>query len=268
MRAGGARQVLRSPEHRLARLYLRAVLPALPAFVRDDAAARRSIRGWRFAVRFASTSGVATTLAFRDGAPEIDPPHPGSVLRLLFLSDREVVRAFRRAGRPRVLPWGGLHHLARLPALTRLLGRMEEVLDPAAGESAGRSRPALRVRLLIGHLLPAAVAELGTHDPECRCDFAAFGDFVAQVAAPPVASGWIARRDGVMTSGSGEAPESVDLRLVFRDPDVALAALDGRVDRLAAWVAGEISIRGMIPLAEALTRAMERVSVLLGRKRS
>lgn len=267
MRASGAGPVVGSPEHRLARLYLRAVLPALPAFVRDDAAARQSIRGWRFAVRFASTSGVATTLAFRDGAPEIDPPRAGLVLRLLFLSDREVVRAFRRAGPPRVLPWGGLHHLARLPALVRLLDRLEEVLDPSPGETAHEKRPALRVRLLIGHLLPAAVAELGTHDPECRCDFAAFGDFVAQISAPPVASGWIARRDAVMTSGSGEAPGAVDLRLVFRDPEVALAALDGRIDRLAAWVAGEVSIRGMIPLAEALTRAMERVSSLLARQR-
>ena len=268
MRVGGARQVVGSSEHRLARLYLRAVLPVLPAFVRDDAAARQSVRGWRFAVRFASTSGVATTLAFHDGAPEIDPPRAGRVLRLLFLSDREVVRAFRGAGRPRVLPWGGLHHLPRLPALARLLERLEEALDPSGDETAHESRPALRVRLLIGHLLPAAVAELGAHDPECRCDFAAFGDFVAQISAPPVASGWIARRDGVMTSGSGEAPSAVDLRLVFRNPELALAALDGRVDRLAAWVAGEISIRGMIPLAEALTRAMERVSFLLGRKRS
>ena len=261
---GGPGQAAATREHCLARLYLRAVLPALPAFVRGDVAARRAVRAWRFAVRFASPSGVATTLAFRDGTPEIDPTRTGFALRLLFLSDRDVVRAFRRTGRPRVLPWGGLHHLARLSALAGLLARMDEVLNASPDETARQGWQALRVEILIGHLLPAAVAELGAHDPECRSALAPFGDFVAQVSAPPLASGWIARRDEALTSGSGAAPDAADLQLVFRDPEVALSAIDGQVDHLAASVTGEISVRGMIPLADAIARAMEKVSTLFG----
>ena len=250
-------------DHSLARLYLRAVLPALPAFVRGDAQARDAIEAWRFAVRFTSTSGVATTLAFRDGAVAVDPPRPGFALRLLFLSDREVVRAFRRAGAPRVLPWGGLHHLARLPALARLLTRMEAVLSAPPDEVTRYGWQELRVDLLFGHLLPAAVAELGTHERGCRRLLAPFGDFAARIAVPGVTGGWLARRGDRIAGGHGNAPSSPDVQIEFRDAAVALSAADGRIDHLAASATGEILIRGMIPLAEALAQVMERASLCL-----
>ena len=120
-----------APDHIIARLFLRAVLPALPLYVEREEWARSTIEGWRFAVRFASAGGVATTLAVRDGAVAVDELRPGFALRLSFLSDRDVIRAFRRQGVPAVLPWGGLHHLARLPAFMGLLSRMGRGADPA-----------------------------------------------------------------------------------------------------------------------------------------
>ena len=126
--------------HSLARLYLRAVLPTFSAFVDGDESAGRAIRDWRFAVRFASSSGVSTTLAFRDGSVVVDPPLARGTLRLFFFSDRDVVRAFRRDGAPRALPWGALHHLGRLPGMLELLARMEEVLHDSAGNSPWHHR--------------------------------------------------------------------------------------------------------------------------------
>ena len=252
----------------LARLYLRAVLPTLADYVGKDEAARRSIAGWRFAVRFASTSGVATTLAFHDGSATVDPARAGFALRLLFPSDASVVRAFRREGVPLVLPWGGLHHLVRLPELFDLFARMEDALEGGEAESAGCESDALRVKLLFGTLLPAAIAEFGVNESRCRRLLAPFDDFAAEFCVPQVVRGWVARQGESMTWGRDRAPCAPDLRIEFRDPAIACSAVDGLIDQLAACVAGEISIRGMMPLADALAQIMETVSASLEPGRS
>ena len=303
-----------APDHIIARLFLRAVLPVLPLYVEREASARRAIEGWRFAVRFASTSGVATSLAVFNGAVAVDELRPGFALRLFFLRDREVIRAFRRRGVPAVLPWGGLHHLVRLPALLGLLADMAEVLTPPVTETIGSApgegttpqsgkelqgiwheytvdhchsrasgnprttrepenfhtsdRRELRAALLLGALLPAAVTELGTHDDECRRLLAPFGDFAARWSVPRVADGWIVRCGERMEWGRGEPPVAPDVQIEFRDPETALSAVDGMLDSLAASVTGEISVRGMIPLADALAQVMERVSDCIGSGRS
>ena len=250
-------------DHSLARLFLRAVLPALPVYVQTDETARSTVEGWRFAVRFASASGVATTLAFHDGVVAVDGSRSGFALRLFFFSDRDVVRAFRRQGTPRVLPWGGLHHLARLPAFLGLLSRMGETLTLPAGGRDRSSRRELRAELLLACVLPAAVAELGAHDGASRRLLAPFGDFVAQLSVSGSSGGWLRRRGDDWACGQGPAPSLPDVRIEFRDPDVALAAVDGLIDALAASVTREISVRGMIPLADALAQVMERVSMCL-----
>lgn len=257
-----------SGAHCLARLYLRAVLPALATYVARDESARTAAEGPPFTVRFASTSGVATTLAIGHGAVLIDPPAPGFALRLLFLSDRALVRTFRRQGPPLALPWGGLHHLIRLRPLMALLAGMEGVLNTPAEESSRGGRRELRVALLLGEVLPAAVAELGVHDRECRRLLDPFGDFVAQLSVAQVSEGWIRRRGARMQWGRGPAPAAPDVRIGFRDAGVAQSALDGLLDRLAASAAGEISVRGLIPLADALGLVMENVSDCLGPERS
>ena len=251
----------------IARLFLKAVLPTFAAFVDGDETARRRIEGWRFAVRFSSPGGVATTLTVRDGAVAVDEPRPGFALRLLFLSDRDVIRAFRREGTPRVLPWGGLHHLVRLPAFLDLLSRMGKALTPPTGEWVRIDRRELRLELLLGTLLPAAVVQLAAHETECRRLFAPFGDFVAQVSVRHLCGAWIRRHGNDWAWGRGPAHTLPDVRIVFRDPDTALSAIDGRLDQLAATVTGEIRVQGMIPIADALSQVMERVSDCLDQGR-
>lgn len=71
-----------------------------------------------------------------------------------------------------------------------------------------------------------------------------------------------------MVWGRGDPPVAPDVRIEFRDPEVALAAVDGMIDSLAATVTGDISVRGMIPLADALAQVLERVSACLDQSRS
>lgn len=146
--------------------------------------------------------------------------------------------------------------------------RMEEVLRASAGEPLRQDREVLRVKLLLGTLFPAAISEFSRHDGSCRRLLAPFGDFVAQLCVPDVAGGWIARHGDCLAWGRGRAPSAPDLRIEFRDPDVALSAMDGFLDQLAASVTGEILVRGMIPLADALAQVMERISACLKTGRS
>ena len=152
--------------------------------------------------------------------------------------------------------------------MLELLARMEEVLHDSAGDSPWHHRRVLRVRLLLGTLLPAAISELGGHDEWCRDHLAPFGDFVAQICVPDVTDAWVARHGDCLAWGNGRAPNAPDVRIEFRDSDVALAAIDGSLDRLAATVTGEVLVRGMVPLADALGRVMERVSACLDAGRS
>ena len=144
---------------------------------------------------------------------------------------------------------------------------MGEALAPPGGNRVGIERRELRAGLLLGSLLPAAVMELAVHEAECRRLLAPFGDFVAQLSVPRRFGAWVRRSGNHWAWGRGTVPTLPDVRIEFRDSDVVLSAVDGMIDSLAASVTGEISVRGMIPLADALSQVLERVSVYLDRGR-
>ncbi len=47
------------------------------------------------------------------------------------------------------------------------------------------------------------------------------------------------------------------------DRDVAVAAIHGNLDILGALGKGQMSVRGLIPLADALDRVLDRLGLLL-----
>ena len=53
----------------------------------------------------------------------------------------------------------------------------------------------------------------------------------------------------------------------FCNEQIALAALRGELDEWAAIGAGELVVRGLVPLAEALGAVMERAEVYVVRKK-
>ncbi len=58
-----------------------------------------------------------------------------------------------------------------------------------------------------------------------------------------------------------------DVIISFRDRDVALAAIHGDLDNLGALGKGQMTIRGLIPLADALGRVLDRLDFLLKKGR-
>ncbi len=78
--------------------------------------------------------------------------------------------------------------------------------------------------------------------------------------------GWVDWRDGAVEWGRGRAPRSPDVTVSFGNEQIALAALRGELDELAAIGAGDLVVRGQVPLAETLGAAMARADVYLERR--
>ena len=64
-------------------------------------------------------------------------------------------------------------------------------------------------------------------------------------------------------SGWSEPPRRPDVCIVFGSVELAYAAMRDEADTMAAIGAGEMSIDGLIPLADGLNVVMERLRVYL-----
>ena len=73
-------------------------------------------------------------------------------------------------------------------------------------------------------------------------------------------SAWFRMDAGGYWSGSGAPEEEADARVVFRDLEVAVRAVETGLDPLVAPVNGEVEVRGRIPLAEAVGYVADRAS--------
>ena len=245
----------------LARLNLRAVLPALAGLFEVDEGMGITTARWAFDIRLASGSGLSTTLRFDRGNLQVDPiGSPRRRLQLLYFSHARVNRAFAGNGLVVPLPWGNVGALFRLPALTRCLGQLSTLLRCPRNELVERGLEGDRVTLLLGYVVPAAVVVLAGHEAQSRHRLAPYSSFVAQIAIGDRRLSWIERDGETMRWGRGAASASPNVVLRFRDDRIALDALDRRVDPLAAAATGEIRAQGMIPLGDALGWVMDRVA--------
>ena len=261
--SGGELVGTRDYEHLLSRLNLKAVLPVVAPMVELDDVARALVAPWNFALRLSTFSGVATTLDFHHGRVEVDWGRAdSSPLRLVFMSDRQLNRAFSHDGTVIPLIAGGFKHLRKLQDFQRLMGRLEHLLKSPPSELGARLTE-IQVMLMVGYLLPAAVVQLVSHEPQSHELMRRFGDVVATLRVADKTTSWFSARHGHFSWGYDEPGVAPDVEMIFTDVDAAAAALGGELDQLAAVGAGEVVIRGLIPLAHALGTVMERASAYL-----
>lgn len=249
----------------LARLHLHAVLPALEDLVRLSPEARALAEGWDFSLRLrlgGRHGATATLVSPGDGSLAVhghgDVP---ARLTLRFLSATQLNRTFlnRRALPP--LPTAGFWNVARVGPFTKLAKRLDAALQPAPG--ALESDTALRelhLRLLFRVLL-GAIPVLAEGDPVARHTLAHTPDGAAEIRAPALGlTGWARWSRGRMTGGPGALPGgSPDVAITFADHTTVEAALLGTLDANAAVGHGKVIVQGLVPLADGLSVAMDRV---------
>ncbi len=246
----------------LARLHLHAVLPALEDLVRLSPEARAVATGWDFSLRLRLGDAVATLISPGDGSLSVHP-HADAPARLTlrFLSAVQLNRTFlnRRALPP--LPTAGFWNVGRVGPFTKLAKCLDAALQPAPG--ALENDAVLRethLRLLFRVLL-GAIPVLAEGDRVTQHTLSHTPDGTAEIRVPGLGlSGWARWVRGRMTGGPGPAPGGApDVVITFVDHETAGAALLGSLDPNAAVGLGKVDVRGLVPLADGLSVAMDRV---------
>jgi hypothetical protein len=255
-------------DHILARLHLKAVFPSLAALVRLDDGAQSLIAGQRFGVRLKTRSGLSTRLDFLEGEVRVDSGKPGhKALELLFLTDRQVNKTFSGTGFSLPIPVRGFGSLARLRTFSKLTTRLQQILTASPRQLVDRKLLEIHVGLLMGELIPSAVAQLASCDALCKRWLAPYRDRLVRFEVDGGASSWVRFQNNGAVVASGAPGELPDVIISFRDRDVALAAIRGDLDNLAALGKGQMTVRGLIPLADTLGRVLDRLDCLLNKGR-
>lgn len=249
----------------LARLHLHAVLPALEDLVRLSPEARAVAKGWDFSLRLmlgGHHGAVATLVSPGDGSLAVHPHRDVPArLTLRFLSATQLNRTFlnRRALPP--LPTAGFWNVGRVGPFTKLAKLLDSALQPAPGtlerDAVLRER---HLRLLFRVLL-GAIPVLAEGDAVTRHTLGHTPDGAAEIRAPGLElTGWVKWSRGRMTSGPGTLPKGTpDVAITFVDRATIEAALLGTLDANAAVGRGQIVVQGLVPLADGLSVAMDRV---------
>ncbi|MBE7211971.1 MAG: hypothetical protein INR65_13205 [Gluconacetobacter diazotrophicus] len=114
---------------------------------------------------------------------------------------------------------------------------------------------------LLFRVLVGAIPVLAEGDPVSRHTLSHTPAGTAEIRAPALGLvGWARWTRGRMTGGMGNPPGgAADVVITFADRATADAALLGSLDPNAAVGLGKVAVRGLVPLADGLSVAMDRV---------
>lgn len=246
----------------LCRLYLYAVMPCLGALADNDPAAREILADLRAAIAFRVQGGPAITVRIAAGSVAVERGTARDAAVVLhFFGDRHLNASL--AGKGWALPllaWGGW----RIPLLlrfTRLTDRLKAVMDGHADVLATPEGRALHARLtLIAAGLGLGPLASGDREAQAALAPAPPGLAVFTIRGAQHATVWFDHGSPGCDAGWGPPPREPDVEVAFNDSGIAYAALRGEIDTYAAIGAGTIRVRGLIPLADGVNMAMERLA--------
>ncbi len=249
----------------LSRLYLGAVLPCLTDLAEQDGSVVDDLGQLRASIVFWKLGGPAATIHLRRGqiAWENGCGRNPSVI-LLFLSDRHLNAFFSGKKWAAPLPVWGCWRVGLLTRFSKLAQRFEAVLDgaPQVLDSAAGRRLHARLSLITAGLALHALAE---GDAAARTILRSLPRGLASftIAGEPRCTVWFDHGSADNQAGWGDPPRRPDVCIVFADIAAAYGALRQEIDTLAAVGSGQIRVEGLVPLADGLNVAMERLRVYL-----
>ncbi|MGO9512584.1 MAG: hypothetical protein ACLP2F_02940 [Steroidobacteraceae bacterium] len=249
----------------LSRLYLSAVLPCLSDLAEQDGAAAEILGQARASIVFLILGGPAATIRLKGGHIAWDNGcGRGPSVILLFLNDRHLNAFFSGKKWAAPLPvWGGWR-IGLLTRFSKLAARLEAVLDgaPQVLETAAGRRLHARLSLIAAGL---ALHPLAEGDAAAREILRSLPPGLASftIDGEPRATVWFDHGSADNRVGWGDPPRRADVCIVFADIPTAYGALREEIDTLAAVGSGQIRVEGLVPLADGLNFAMERLRAYL-----
>ena len=245
-------------------LYLKAVLGAFPLLMEFDKRLAKSAENWHFGIRFSGRMGGVGQLNFCHGKATNEIAWKGGpVTRFHYFSAKHVVGFFeeKKGAVPLFLPTPrAILHLIRFARVAR---RFKELTDDRLSLQLTSDDLPIAVRLLMDITLRGSVL-LGKSDPSTTKALPRDRSATMEFGVRSMNFKRFLRWDGQGLELCEVVPEvRANVRIIFRDASIALAALGNRLDPQAAVGLGDIEMEGYFPLADALNGVMGRLGTLL-----
>jgi len=249
----------------LSRLYLDAVLPCLTDLGDQDPTARAIMGNTRASIALRILGGPGALVRFDRGA--IAWSHASNSwpsVTLLFFSRSHLNAFFAGATWAVPLPiWGGWR-IGLLARFAKLAARLEAVLNGHTEvlASADGRRLYTRLSLIAAGLGLAPLAE-GDAQAIAMLRTLPQGLAAFRIEGEPNSTVWFDHGAKRKASGWSDPPRRPDVCIVFGSLRLAYAAMRDEADTMAAIGAGEMTIDGLVPLADGLNVVMERLRIYL-----
>jgi hypothetical protein len=247
-----------------ARLFMNAVLPAFEDLLEYKEQVQAGASGRNFNLRFQTSSGLKSTLIFKNKTCQfIKKGHPSSHIVLHFLTEEQLNNEFENKGFRIPIPIKGASRLADLKAFRALSAELEACLRPNEKQLEDPTFERFHVGLQLGIALRALV-ELTLHEPRAKRIMTDTPEGIAYFSIGAEDYGaWVEWRNGKITAGKGRPEQIPDVSVTFADAKNALRAIGNRIDVMAAIGMGNIQITGLVPLADAIGYIFERIPLYI-----
>lgn len=241
-----------------AHLNLCAVLQNLEELVKLDTEMAQLAKAWNVTLQFVVLNGPAAYVEFKNGVCRHGVGrHAAPDIKLFFLSPHHLNSMFDGKGTP--IPLKGFSHLGFLKKdFTALTDRLTHYLKPANGKSLTEQERSIATILTLNTAF-YAVKELAVLEPTCAKLAAHTPKGALQVEVLPDGPHLHLIFNGAnvrVAKGTADKPMA---KMAFRSLNVAADLLSGKLDAFQAVAAGDISLRGQLPIIDSVNLMLDRV---------
>ncbi|WP_269543238.1 hypothetical protein [Cerasicoccus fimbriatus] len=246
-------------QHIQTRLFLHAVFPTLDCMIKASPKAQALLKDNKFSLCFRTRSGLHARYFFSDKGCEYTSGDSRTMIELFFLSDAHAAKTFLEEGGPPPIPTRGFGTLGKMKTFIALTKELESWLKPEEAKLADEDFRAVFAPMSLA-LAMRGVCQLCVSERKSREWLASGPQGVAVFQIGENGKQlWIQLVSNQLESGSGQPPKPADVRIIFKNSQVAAEAVLERLDSMAAVGRGDIKIVGMAPLADHLNALMERL---------
>mgnify|MGYP005854544149 CR=1 FL=1 len=259
------RQIEKSLHRKIkARLYLYAVLPVFEEFLAESGSAREALGTRAFTLSFQTTSGLKSYLQFKCGSCTVTKTSSGGAdIVLHFLSENHLNKEFENEGFRIPIPLRGASRIGDLRTFKTLTKLLEQHIRPDELQLQDPAFHQAHVALQLGIALRAGV-ELIQHEPRAQSIIGNTPPGIAHFCVGTEGySAWVSWINGRIQTGKGTPVREPDVRVTFKDGKTALKAVGNQIDVFAAIGLRDITIEGLVPLADALGYIFERIPIYI-----
>lgn len=247
-----------------ARLFFTAVWPCLAELWPLDPRLAEAA-GEDFCLGLRAPGGLRLRMACEAKAFAVNAAPEPATLELCFFTASQVVATFNQHPAFPPLPWRGVFKLGMAKRLEALGKLMEGWLRPTAEQLADEGVAATYAWLQLGIGL-RAVTQLAHCEAHTHRSWQAGPKGIVEFAMPGGhAPRWIELGAEQVRCGLGQPPTPADASVAFADVATAVASVRDELDAMAAVNGGRIGLTGLVPLADHLNHALERVPQYLER---